>query len=911
MGAAASSCSIGEDLLQAICSGEEEARIRKVVTQTPRLAAWSSKISGRTLFHAAAVSGRRDILALLHDTLLRHVAGKNRQKAFQATNAVLNTQNFRGETALLLACKKGHADCVKLLVDLAASPFVTDSDNRTCLHHAATYGWTPCIKVLADMRVQTSAGPIYLPACSAPLSDGQLRFVDTQSVSGFTALHMAAAHGHYSAVKALISAKATLTMRCQGTLHIEALASTMWPHGTTPLHMAASRGNLPMSRLMLQSDLVAAMSHESQRDLRALTDANSKAPVDVARGMGADASLIQLLDPTVPLEVVLTRLIAASAPSMAAIAAAAKRKQLRKKLRKMHHDSHHKKHSCKRDKVLAAGSASAAAEPSSKKQEAGGTSEDAVEETSSQDEGHDAADTEAPTAATPATASAGPSGAQVTLRCSREARAAAGEPRAAAGAQENLIRSSRVARRPKLSRSSKSSGLRLARRSGAIADEDSDELCKICYDRNVEFHVAGCEHPVCYKCAKLICRRGARDNPLCPFCRQGIEGFTRCQVPANRHPAKSGESSTPGQHIQPSSSALEWKCGRSLAIICGLQAQPCSRRPQAPDHHRAPSACGARAVTRLGSDQLSYNLLGEQPGEGYEDIEEEQEEAEEEEDDEEETSIEAGGRIDTPGKAFLLGISLLYVGVVLVVPTANVFYQAFRKGFMPFLEQFSDPDLLQAIKMTGLLALTAVPLNTLFGVVAAIQITRNNFWGKSVLISLLDLPFSISPVVAGLMLTLLYGRNGWFAPIIRATNFPIVFAFPGMALATIFVTLPFVARELIPILEAMDLAEEEAARTLGANDWQVFWNVTLPNIRWGLIYGIILTNARAMGEFGAVSVISGNIIGKTQTLTLFVESSYKEYNNEAAFSASVLLCVIALISLIIKERIEREFLKNE
>ena len=236
---------------------------------------------------------------------------------------------------------------------------------------------------------------------------------------------------------------------------------------------------------------------------------------------------MQLLDPTVPLEVVLTRLIAASAPSLAAIAAAAKRKLLRKKLRKMHHDTHHRKHSCKRDKVMAAGGASAAAEPSSKKQEAGGTSEDAVEEASSQDEGADAADLEAVTAADPASASAaaaGPSSAHVALRFSREARAAAG-PEADGGSGR-----SKASRRPKLARSSKSSGLKLARRSGAIADEDSDELCKICYDRSVEFHVAGCLHPVCYKCAKLICRRGARDVPLCPFCRQGIDGFNRCQV---------------------------------------------------------------------------------------------------------------------------------------------------------------------------------------------------------------------------------------------------------------------------------------------------------------------------------------------------------------------------------------------
>ncbi|GIL78826.1 hypothetical protein Vretifemale_8195 [Volvox reticuliferus] len=268
-----------------------------------------------------------------------------------------------------------------------------------------------------------------------------------------------------------------------------------------------------------------------------------------------------------------------------------------------------------------------------------------------------------------------------------------------------------------------------------------------------------------------------------------------------------------------------------------------------------------------------------------------------------------GGGLGEPADSWprriLVGLAVAYIALVVLVPFFNVFIQAFAKGIIPFLEHCLDPDFLHALKMTLLLALVTVPLNTVFGTVAAINLTRNDFPGKVFLMSLLDLPFSISPVVTGLMLTLLYGRTGWFAALLRETGISVVFAFTGMALATMFVTLPFVVRELIPILENMDLSQEEAARTLGANDWQVFWNVTLPNIRWGLLYGVILCNARAMGEFGAVSVISGNIIGKTQTLTLFVESAYKEYNTEAAFAAAVLLSILALGTLFIKDKVEQ------
>jgi sulfate transport system permease protein len=260
--------------------------------------------------------------------------------------------------------------------------------------------------------------------------------------------------------------------------------------------------------------------------------------------------------------------------------------------------------------------------------------------------------------------------------------------------------------------------------------------------------------------------------------------------------------------------------------------------------------------------------------------------------------------LDTPGKKILVGIAVTYMALIVVFPFLNVFVEAFKSGPSPFFETLTDPDFLQAVKMTLLLSAVAVPINTVFGICTAILLARNDFPAKPFVISVLDLPFSISPVVTGMMLVLLYGRKGLFAPIIAQYGFPIVFAFPGMALATLFVTMPFVVRELLPILEAMDLAEEEAARSLGASPLQTFWNVTLPNIRWGLLYGIILTNARAMGEFGAVSVISGNIIGQTQTLTLFVESSYKEYNSEAAFAAAVLLSLLALVTLVIKEQVE-------
>ncbi|WP_052128959.1 sulfate ABC transporter permease subunit CysW [Neosynechococcus sphagnicola] len=253
----------------------------------------------------------------------------------------------------------------------------------------------------------------------------------------------------------------------------------------------------------------------------------------------------------------------------------------------------------------------------------------------------------------------------------------------------------------------------------------------------------------------------------------------------------------------------------------------------------------------------------------------------------------------------LTAIALTYLSLVLFLPILNVFIQAFNHGFGPFWANLTESDSLHAIWLTLLLALVVVPLNTVFGLCAAWAIARHQFPGRVLLLSIIDLPFSVSPVVAGLMIVLLYGRNGWFGPWLEAINLKVTFAFPGMVIATAFVTLPFVAREVIPVLEEVGSDQEEAARILGASDWQTFWRVTLPNIRWGLIYGVILTNARAMGEIGAVLVVSGNILGKTQTLPVFIEEAYKQYETQSAYAAAVLLALLALVTLAIKELLER------
>ena len=257
-----------------------------------------------------------------------------------------------------------------------------------------------------------------------------------------------------------------------------------------------------------------------------------------------------------------------------------------------------------------------------------------------------------------------------------------------------------------------------------------------------------------------------------------------------------------------------------------------------------------------------------------------------------------------------IAVALLYLTAILFLPALHVFLQAFQNGIDPFLGTLRSPDFQSAASLTLLICVLVIPFNAAFGICAAIALARHRFPGRAFVISLLDLPFSISPIVVGLMMVLLYGRRGWFGPALEAVDLKIVFALPGMILATAFVTLPFVAREVLPLLEEMGTDQEEAARILGASDWQVFWRITLPNIRWGLLYGTILSTARALGEFGAVSVVSGNIIRKTQTLPLFVEEAYKQYETQAAYSAAVVLALLAAVALILKTVLE-QFLSKE
>ncbi len=260
--------------------------------------------------------------------------------------------------------------------------------------------------------------------------------------------------------------------------------------------------------------------------------------------------------------------------------------------------------------------------------------------------------------------------------------------------------------------------------------------------------------------------------------------------------------------------------------------------------------------------------------------------------------------------ALIIGV-VLYLGLVLFVPALNVFVEAFRGGVGPFLETLRHRNFAIAVQLTVLMAAIAVPLNAVFGLCAAWALARHRFPGRALLISVIDLPFSVSPVVAGLMLVLLYGRNGWFGPFLDEAGVRIIFALPGMVLATSFVSLPFVAREVLPVLEEIGHDQEEAAKTLGASDWQTFWRVTLPSIRWSLLYGLILTNARAMGEFGAVAVVSGSISGKTQTLPLYVEEAYKQYQTQSAYAAAVLLALLAVVTLVLKEILERKTRIND
>jgi len=252
------------------------------------------------------------------------------------------------------------------------------------------------------------------------------------------------------------------------------------------------------------------------------------------------------------------------------------------------------------------------------------------------------------------------------------------------------------------------------------------------------------------------------------------------------------------------------------------------------------------------------------------------------------------------------GAAAVYLVLFLLVPLAAVFHEALRKGAEAYLRAVSDPDALSAIRLTLIAAAIAVPLNLVFGIAAAWAIAKFDFPGKSLLVTLIDLPFSVSPVISGLIYVLVFGLQGWLGPYLAEHDVRIIFAVPGIVLATIFVTFPFVARELIPLMQAQGREEEEAAALLGASGWQTLWRVTLPNVKWGLLYGVILCNARAMGEFGAVSVVSGHVRGLTNTLPLHVEILYNEYQFAAAFACASLLALLALVTLALKSWVERK-----
>jgi sulfate/thiosulfate transport system permease protein len=257
-------------------------------------------------------------------------------------------------------------------------------------------------------------------------------------------------------------------------------------------------------------------------------------------------------------------------------------------------------------------------------------------------------------------------------------------------------------------------------------------------------------------------------------------------------------------------------------------------------------------------------------------------------------------------RTLLLAITLLFLGAFLLTPLLAVFLEAFRKGVGAYFESFQDAAVLSAIKLTLLTAAIAVPLNLVFGLAAAWSVAKFEFPGKSILTTLIDLPLAVSPVISGVIYVLVFGLHGWFGPWLSAHNLQVIFAVPGIVLATIFVTLPFVARELIPLMQEQGTEDEESALTLGASGWQTFRRVTLPNVRWALLYGVILCNARAMGEFGAVSVVSGHIRGKTNTIPLQVEILYNEYNFVAAFAVASLLAMLALVTLAVKAILERK-----
>ena len=252
----------------------------------------------------------------------------------------------------------------------------------------------------------------------------------------------------------------------------------------------------------------------------------------------------------------------------------------------------------------------------------------------------------------------------------------------------------------------------------------------------------------------------------------------------------------------------------------------------------------------------------------------------------------------------LIGTVVTFLSAFLLLPLAVVFHEAFKQGFAVYFKALVDPIALSAIRLTLLVAAVSLIANTIFGVAAAWTVTRFTFPGKSLLLTLIDLPFAVSPVIAGLIFVLVFGAQGWFGPWLQAHDLQVIFSTPGIILATMFITFPFVARELIPVMQSVGQEEEQAALSLGAGGWTIFWNVTLPNVKWGLLYGIILCNARAMGEYGAVSVVSGHIRGQTNTMPLHVEILFNEYQFAAAFAVASLLALLALITLVIKTVIE-------
>jgi sulfate transport system permease protein len=252
-----------------------------------------------------------------------------------------------------------------------------------------------------------------------------------------------------------------------------------------------------------------------------------------------------------------------------------------------------------------------------------------------------------------------------------------------------------------------------------------------------------------------------------------------------------------------------------------------------------------------------------------------------------------------PAKWGLRGLAFGYLGLLLLAPVGMIFYKTFEHGLGPPIEAMTTPDALHAIQLTLLMVAVAVPLNTIFGVGCAILLVRRHWWGNGLIDAIINLPFAVSPVVIGLSLYLLYGNDGWFGPALEEAGIQILFSWPGMVLASIFVSLPFVVREVVPVLQEIGTEQEQAASTLGANGWQTFWRVTLPAIRWGVAYGVVLTTARVLGEFGAVTIVSGSISGETETLPLFVAKAFEQFNEEAAYAGAIVLALLALTTLLL------------